>query len=156
VCSHIVTCPTTSDFASWLQGARVLPHVSWQQLPPPSSGRLWCHHASRGASSHLPARGELGCRHASRGVSFCLPAPRVPPCVPWRQLLTPSSGQLGCRHVSHDALQTAGYQGIRIFPDRITIVISYRGVRISSKTPHYKAHTGKARFEQYNFILPWT
>jgi hypothetical protein len=37
--------------------------------------------------------------------------------------------------VSHDTLQTAGYQSIRIFSGGITIIISYRGVHVSSKTP---------------------
>jgi hypothetical protein len=115
----------------------VLPRVPWCQLPPPGSGQLGCRHASRGASSRLLARGNSGAttRPMAPAPTSWLGAAWVPPRVPWHQLPPPGSGQLRCHHVSHDTLQTAVYQSIRIFSGGITIIISYRGVHVSSKTP---------------------
>jgi hypothetical protein len=115
----------------------VLPRVPWCQLPPPGSGQLGCRHASCGASSRLLARGNSSAttRPMAPAPTSWLGAAWVPPRVPWHQLPPPGSGQLRCHHVSHDTLQTAGYQSIRIFSGGITIIISYRGVHVSSKTP---------------------
>jgi hypothetical protein len=117
----------------------VLPCVSWHQLPPLAS-------AGSGAAT---------CPVVSTPASR-LGAAQVSPRVPWCQLPPPGLGQLGCHHASvapapaslleaarvppqtHVTLQIMGYQSIRIFPRGITIVISYRGVRISSRTPHDK------------------
>jgi hypothetical protein len=83
VCSHTATCPTASGFAFRLGGARVLPCVSWHQLPPlasTGSGAATCPVVSTPAS-------RLG-------------AARVSPRVPWCQLPPPGLGQLGCHHAS--------------------------------------------------------
>jgi hypothetical protein len=68
---------------SRLGAARVLPRVSWRQLPPPGTGQLWSRHVSCGSSSHLLSQ-----------------AASEPPRVPWLQLPPPGSGQLRSRHVS--------------------------------------------------------
>jgi hypothetical protein len=84
------------------RGARVLPHIPWHQLPPPSFGRLGCHHTSHGASSCLSARGSSGAamRPMRPAPASRLEAAQVLPRVLWHQLLPPSLGQLGCHHTS--------------------------------------------------------
>jgi hypothetical protein len=41
--------------------------------------------------------------------------------------------------VSYGALRAEGYWNKQIFPGRMTIMISYRDVHISSKEPHDKS-----------------
>jgi hypothetical protein len=137
VCSHTTTCPTASDFASRLGGVRVLPRVPWHPLPPPSSRWLGCRHASRGASSRLPARDSSSA--ATHPVVLApasqLGAAQVPPRVPWRQLPPLGSRQLGCRHVSRGAssrLPAQGNSGAATCP---TALCKPRAIKVYEYSP---------------------
>jgi hypothetical protein len=66
---------------SRLGAARVLPRVSWRQLPPPGTGQLWSRHVSCGSSSHLLSQGSFGaatCPVAPAPASWLGAAPEPP------------------------------------------------------------------------------
>jgi hypothetical protein len=100
--SGAATPPVVPAPASWLGAARVLPCVSWPQLPSPGSVQLGCCHESRGGSSRLLAQGSSGAVTCpvTPAPTSCLRAASEPPRVPWLQLPPPGSGQLRSHHVS--------------------------------------------------------
>jgi hypothetical protein len=82
------------------------------QIPPRTSSksrrRVRCalsHAHMSMTSDYATWHGQLRCYHTSCGTSSGLlaRAARVPPRVPWPQLLSSGLGQLGCYHVSRGA-----------------------------------------------------
>jgi hypothetical protein len=124
-CYH-TSCGTSSGLLA--RAARVPPRVPWPQLPSSGLGQLGCCHASRGASSRLLAQDSSGaatCPMAPAPASWLRAAPK-PPRVPWSSM-------------------SCGLLSKQIPPGGIAIMISHRGMRVSSRTPDDKVDTARMR-----------
>jgi hypothetical protein len=126
----------------WLK----LPHVPWNQTPPPYSGGLRRCHVSHSSGTHLPAwEGSIAttCPMAPYPISL-LRKFLVLPCVPRLQTPPPCSGGLRHCHVSCDPQRAAALKNKErlSWPNYAAGLACFQGVTACFRDACHPSHHG--------------